>query len=232
METIYQGKKEGSKYIVDGVVDRDVAEKDGIRHFTVIIVPIITDGEDKGKWIVADRTKKQQAKNKPVKHEKSYNLIGGHIKANDMSLIGQPMSDEVLLEGALEELSEELFSAQFETSGNVSVELWENGKFTGCRESVGKYNNKELIPIGFTEFTSAQNTEYSYVYVLPVPSADVAYLVTADDYGKGLNVKLDIAIFSESQLKDMHENDPSIEICDAITRLWLPENTEILEKLR
>jgi hypothetical protein len=231
METIFCGRKVSSDYIVAGVVDRDSAEKDGIRHFTTIIVPIITDGDHKGEWIVVDRTAKQWAKNKPTDYYKSYNLIGGHIKANEMSLIGKPMTDEVLLEGALEELSEELFSSQSETSGNTSVELWEDGKFTGRRENVGKYNSNELIPIGYTEFTSAQNSEYSYVYVLPVPSMDIADLVAADDYGKNLNVKLDIEILSEEQLKDMHENDKCVEICDAITRLWLPENTVVLAKL-
>jgi hypothetical protein len=231
-ETIYYGRKIGSDYTVAGVVDRDSAEEDDIRHFTTIIVPIITDGVHKGEWLVVDRTAKQWAKNKPTEYAKSYNLIGGHTKANDMNLIGQPMTDEVLLEGALEELSEELFSAQSETSDNATVELWEDGKFTGRRESVGKYNSNELIPIGYTEFKSENNSEYSYVYVLPVPSVDIAYLVAADDYGKDLNVKLDIEILSEERLKDMHENNLSIEICDAITRLWLPENAEVLAKLR
>jgi hypothetical protein len=231
-ETIFYGRKLGSDYIVAGVVDRDSAEIDGIRHFTTIIVPIIADGADKGKWIVADRTAKQWAKNKPTEYAKSYNLIGGHIKANDISLVGKPMPPEVLLEGALEELSEELYSTQSETSGTASLEIWKDGKFTGHRESVGRYNHNELIPIDYTEFKSKNNVEYSYVYALPVPSKDVAGLVAADDYGKNLNVKLDIGIFSEAQLNNMDKNDPSIEICDAIKRLWLPENAGVLAKLR
>ncbi|MDR0992910.1 MAG: hypothetical protein LBL87_08480 [Ruminococcus sp.] len=232
METIYQGKKVGAEYIVEDFVDRDYAENNGIRHFTAIIVPFITDGKDKSKWIVHDRTPKLWAKKKPVRYEKSYNLIGGHIKADDLSLKGKPMPYKTLLEGALAELSEELFQNDFAEPKAVDVEVWENGKNTGRVSQVGRYNHKELIPVGFTEYTAKNNVEYSCVFALPVPPEDYGNLVSADDYGKNLNVKLNLEKFSEEQLKDMYENDPSVEVCDAINRLWLPENAETLDKLR
>jgi hypothetical protein len=231
MEMLYQGKKEGSEYYVEDFIDRDYAEKNGVRHYTAIIVPFIMDGTEKGKWIVHDRTPKLWAKKKPVAYDKSYNLIGGHIKASDMSLKGKPMPEKILLDGAMAELSEELFIKSLELLEDVEVEVWENSRLTELRERVGRYDSKDLIPVGFTEYDSDNNVEYSYVYALPIPSEDFDRLVSADDYGKNLNVKLNLEKFTEEQLKDLHSNEPSIEVCDAITRLWDPINAQILVKL-
>jgi translation initiation factor 2 beta subunit (eIF-2beta)/eIF-5 len=233
-ESIYKGEKIGSDYYVVGTVDRDDAEKNGIRHYTAIIVPFVMDGEDKGKWIVHDRTAKQWAKKKPVKYEKSYNLIGGHIKAEKKYsyLIGKTMPPEILLEGALEELSEELFTtAAFVPLADVTVQKWVNEEFTNKEKYVARYYPRRLISIGYTEYTSKNNVEFSYVYALPIPEKDLKTLISADDYGKNMNVELNLEIISEGQLFDLYKNNLNIEVCDAITRLWQPDNAEILDIL-
>jgi hypothetical protein len=241
MEMLYQGDKEGNEFIISGFVDRDEAEANGIRHYTAIIVPFIMDGDEKGMWVTQNRYNKLCAKNKITDNdelENSYNLIGGHIKVaiEDEALIGKPMPYSILLEGALTELSEELYHSGIVDLDEVVLEQWVNGKKTNEFLRVGKYCARQLIPVGFTEYTAKNNVEFSYVFALPVPSEDYNGLVSADDYidknGKHQNIELKLEKFTENELRHLHRHHkPKVEVCDAITRLWLPENKDTLNKL-
>lgn len=59
--------------------------------------------------------------------------------------------------------------------------------------------------------------------------------VPSDKYmkeGQGCNLFLKAAVLSELELLIVPNRNPKAEICDAITRLWLPENEAIYEKLK
>ena len=232
--------KDTEKYIVKGFVERKYAEEHKIRHVTTIIVPFIVDGDDKGKWIVHNRLAKQQAKyfeeNGQLKpdNKPSYNLLGGHCTVLDGGLgFGDLISEEFLLAEAMRELEEEAYLEDL--NGNIILEVWgaDGKKDESKNKKAKKYTGAELIRIGFTEYESKNNVEYSYVFALPVKSDIYNSLLFADDYKAGHNVYLEKEKFHEAELKYMHENEKTIEICDAITRLWLlPENEAVLNKLR
>jgi hypothetical protein len=93
-----------------------------------------------------------------------------------------------------------------------------------------------LIPVGFTSFADGSNVEYSYLYLLPIPEKDIPHLIAADNFISGdylsgykeINLELPIELHTEGELKHMHQsNEPNIEICDAITRLWSDENKAV-----
>jgi hypothetical protein len=254
-EKIYEGEKGGKnnlEYMVVGTVDRDKAEAKGICHFTTIIVPFITDtnpdSEDKGKWIFHDRTPKLWAKKKTPQYKKSFNLIGGHIQAVDESLIGKAMKSKTLVEGALDELSSELLIEDISSDfDDIKVEIWDKDGKNGTLNA-RKYFSRQLIPVGYTEYDSENNKEFSYVFALPVPIEDYGELICADDYidvdNEHRNVKLKkklateevlYAIYQEQQRIIAANKEPEIEICDAITRLWDDKNAtnkKTLAKLR
>ena len=217
MEKLYIAEKVGGEYIVKGFVEREYAEKHGIRHMTTIIVPFIRDGDDKGKWIVSDRMPKQRLKNKNVYKDGvecnvSYNLVGGHCTAEDYKLFGLPIPPAVIEQCAEREICEEV------------------------KLDNSDYAHEKLIEIGFTEYSSDDNVEYSFVYAMPVYRDDYEKLMFFDDYidkedGKHKDIKLGKGIYTEEELKNMHYNYPNTEICDAITRLWQSNNSDVLGKL-
>jgi hypothetical protein len=146
------------------------------------------------------------------------------------------MQSITLVEGALDELSAELLIKNTLPHLNViEVEVWENKEGKTRTENVSKYYSRRLIPVGYTEYDSANNREFSYVFALPVPPEDYTGLISADDYigenDKHLNIKLSLDLFTEEELKDKHYNVQDIEVCDAITRLWDDKNIQTLEKL-
>jgi len=238
-EPLYSAHKTDGKYFIDGYIDRKAAERpeNPIRHLTVIIVPFVADGADKGDWLVIDRTARQWAKGAARIKSPSYNFIGGHVKADlkDESLIGSEVARKIFDETALIELSEELWinSGQKETL----LEVWENGADTKKTVGVAQYSALPLIPIGITEFESETNYEFSFVYALPVPSADLPNLAAADDYGAGKHIYLPLFAKNETELLKvpyvtyLPDSKPNGEICDAITRLWENKNKEVYDKL-
>jgi hypothetical protein len=50
--------------------------------------------------------------------------------------------------------------------------------------------------------------------------------------GKECDIALPILQKSEAELKALYQRKPEVEICDAITRLWLWENRGAHRKLR
>lgn len=241
-ELLYMVKKSDEEYIITGITERSVAEKMGLRHLTVIVVPFVTDGADKGCWIVHNRHDKQVAKGKtgaPL----SLNLFGGHCgpSDNDISgVIGQTVGIERLRKNALRELSEELLC---KNGMEKQLELWRDGMFAGEFLYASPYEvyPESLIPIGFTEYAAKDNIEYSYIFALPVPGSQVEQIIAADNYEKrsqtdGIAYETDIALpvvfMAESELKRLWESrDPQVEVCDAITRLWEEQNRVVHQRL-
>lgn len=244
-ELLYLVGKLDGEYIITGVTERTVAEKTGLRHLTVIIVPFVTDGENKGCWVVHNRHDKQVAKGKrcaPL----SLNLFGGHCGLEDDWIgdwIGKPVGMDMLLENALRELSEELLrKVRANEAAQKKLELWRDGAFSGewLAAAACAWSPDDLIPAGFTEHTSKDNVEYSYVFALPVSGADAEELIAADNYIKSdpadgageTDIALPIVFMTEAELKRFYKsNDPNIEVCDAITRLWAQQNSDVYESL-
>lgn len=241
-ECLYTVLKQEEKYILSGITKRVVAEKLGLRHLTVIIVPFVTDGPDQSRWILHNRHDKQIAKGKscvPL----SLNLFGGHCGPPEDDItgqIGQTIGSELLCENALRELSEELLCRK---GKEKRLELWREGVFTGEYLCASPFEVKpeSLIPIGFTEYAAKDNVEYSFVFALPVPGSRVEQLIAADNYEKhsqtdGTSHEADIALpvllMAESELQRLWESrDPRIEVCDAVTRLWEEPNHAVYQKL-
>jgi hypothetical protein len=233
----------GETYDIVGFAERKYAEEHRLRHLTVIIVGFISDGKDKGKWVVHDRTEKQLAKGKKDAKSPSYNLIGGHVMVDmtDMSsvmdLAGKNTSSveikEICLKAAQRELNEELYLRGW----TAKLAVLKNGIPTNNVITVSPYKHKPLIYIGISTYESNDNVEVSYIYALPIPSSDYDKLVAADDYvdekGKHRDIFLPISAYSECELKKLHQ-DSSIsnaEVCDAITRLWSEENEYVCKVL-
>ncbi len=232
-EPLYVVERRGDDCYIVGFTERTRAEKTGERHLTVIIVPFVADGRDRGKWIVHDRTPKQQARRKRDYKTPSYNLFGGHCTANldRTDLIGTVVPMGICDDAAKRELEEELLRAGSKTE----LEIWEDGHATGAVVLADPYEPTDLIPIGFTSYQDKENVELSFVYTLPIPEADIGCLIAADNYmreGQERNLQLEIAVMSETELLIIPYRNPNAEICDAITRLWLPENTGVYEKLK
>ncbi|MFA0814528.1 MAG: hypothetical protein ACC608_01935 [Anaerofustis sp.] len=241
-ELLYMIKKSDDRYIITGITERSVAEKLGLRHLTVIIVPFVTDGADKGCWIIHNRHDKQIAKGK-TSAPLSLNLFGGHCgpPEDDIArLIGKTVGPELLRENALRELSEELLC---KNGMKKRLELWRDGVFAGEFLYASPYEvcPESLIPIGFTEYAAKDNVEYSYIFALPVPGSQVEQIIAADNYDKhsqadGITYETDIALpvvfMTESELKRLWESrDPQVEVCDAITRLWEEQNRAVYQRL-
>ena len=232
-EPLYIVEQSVDDYFITGFTERKVAEKFGVRHLTVIIVPFVADGENAGKWIVHDRTAKQWAKGKLDCKTPSYNLFGGHCTADvtQIGLIGSKIPQEICDSAAKRELEEELLCFD----GSICLEIWENKRKTDCFVNACPYEANDLIPIGFSSYADKDNIEFSYIYALPVPEKDLSTLVAADNYvinEMEHNVSLPIVVLSEIDLLVLSQTDYSIEVCDAITRLWNAENKVVIDKLR
>jgi len=240
------GRSEGN-YLITGVTKRDLAHELGLCHLTVIIVPFISNGLHKGKFIVHDRTAKLEATRVANGKSPSYNLFGGHCIA-DVAKIGATVTDSICKEEAKRELSEELFRKGGPGS-KIQLEIWEGGKRQEHTAQAEPYKPNELIPIGITLNPNEHNNECSYYFALPVPESDIfggeigfsdaipenLSLLAADSYrlnGKERNILLPIKIFSELELLKIPYLNPKTEICDAITRLWRPENERVYKTLK
>lgn len=234
-EPLFLVEQRGDKYFITGFTEWDIAEQNNLRHLTVIIVSFVADGKEKGKWVVHDRTQRQWARGLPDCKNLSYNFFGGHCTADlsRVDLIGAEVPQEICDFTARRELEEELLC-----HGNeIELEKWEGRQKRVENVTAGFYHAKEPIPIGFSSFSGIGNLEISYIYALPIPEADLPKLVASDSYmldGKEHSVCLPIVTVSESELKEMHarSEETNVEICDAVTRLWLPENAGVYKKLK
>lgn len=242
-ELLYLVGKSDESYLITGITERLVAEKRGLRHLTVIIIPFITDGANKGCWIVHNRHDKQIAKGK-TSAPLSLNLFGGHCGPPEddvAALIGKTVELELLRENALRELSEELLC---KNGTEKRLELWRDGAFARdfLYAAPYKVSPESLIPVGFTEYAAKDNVEYSYIFALPVPGDQSEQIIAADNYEKrgqiieGMVYEADIALpvmfIPEPELKRLWEKrDPEIEVCDAITRLWEEQNRAVYQRL-
>lgn len=233
LEPLYIVETKEEEIIITGFTERSTAEKYGIRHLTVIIVPFVIDGDNAGKWIVHDRTAKQWGNGKINCKSPSWNFFGGHATADstNIDLIGKVVPQSICLDAAKRELEEELLCP----GGEKILEVWKNKKKTNKIVHGIPYQAQELIPIGFSSYTDKDNVELSYFYALPIPQEDVKNLFGADNYTRDRvihEVYLPICLFLEKDLLVASQMKPDIEVCDAITRLWLPENKTVIEKLR
>ena len=237
-ERIVTVERKNGSIIYTGSVERELAERDGIRHLTVIIAPYITDGASRGFLITHNRHDKQLAKGKPCP-EYSYNLFGGHCNPpdeGDGELIGHEVSEKFLLSNAMRELSEELYrKAQADDIGAEELENRSGGQpIYGAPYPV---REDELIPLGYISCEEKYDMEYSYLYALPVSSVNAQSVIAADDYrradGTKGNIALPSAIMSLDELRETHEKArPDAEVCNAITRLWNEQNKAVYIKLR
>jgi len=241
--------KNDGVYTITGVTDRKFAEKNNLRHLTTICVAYIADGIHKGKWIVHNRYHKQIAKGlqSPVV---SYNLFGGHCTPGDYSLgslMNVEVSEKFLRAQMLRELSEELLEKgdpSIRWRWDYALEVWENGKrklsdgVPATTVVKSHYvTEKSLVPVGFTEYSDEKNSEYSFVFALPVASFLYNQLVAADDYyveedHSKRRIMLPLTVFSEDELKAMALSVREVEVCDSISRLFDEVNLPVLEKLR
>ena len=232
-ERIITVDRKDDKILYTGSVERDIAHQSGICHLTVIIVPFISDGADQGKWIVHNRRDKQLAKglNTPGY---SYNLFGGHCNPpeNEDELIGTEISEDVLLDSALREMSEEFY---LKSERGVALENYNTEKAVYAKPY--PLSPAKLIPLGWADYSDGRDAECSFYYALKVPSKDAQNVIAADDYirtdGRKGNIGLPISFKSEQEMFLLYQqNNSDIEICNAISRLWDPQNNTVLSKIR
>jgi 8-oxo-dGTP pyrophosphatase MutT (NUDIX family) len=232
-EKLYIVKKTKRGYEICGLEERSVAEQKGLRHLTVIIVPFVASGPEEGRWIVHDRTAKLWAKKKAAGATASLNLFGGHCSAGEeaSSRIGTLVTMDIFDAAAERELEEELLRR----GTGHKLEVWDNNQGASDSREAAKYAHLPLIPVGIVTYSSASNCEASYLYALPVPAADVDALIAADNYTRGgeeRDIALPILRMRENELKKLHRKNPTVEICDAISRLWLCKNRSARRKLQ
>lgn len=234
-ERIITVEKADNKIIYTGSTERTTAEQYGIRHLTVIAAPIITEGKDKGKLLVHNRRDKQLAKGKACP-KYSYNFFGGHCNppAVESPLIGKPVNEELLLENILRELSEEMY---LPTEADAKTTVLEN-KADGSAIYAKPFplNRSDLIPLGYTVYSSCNDNEFSFVYALPLTSDTAGRVIAADDFqkpdGSKGNLALPTALMTLDDLRALYEKgDNDTEICNAISRLWEKQNEAVYRKL-
>ena len=235
-------------YIIKGAIEREFAENNQIRHLTTICVAFIMDGEHREKWIVHNRRHKQIAKGLESP-EYSYNLFGGHCSTDGYALaplLDVRINDDFLRRQMVRELNEEIMEIEDgDRHWPRVLEIWEDDKQKMMSDypqtvtvSPYRFDDKDLIPIGFTEYSGHKNSEYSFVFALPILSGNYPRLIAADDYyldgdHSKHNIALPVSVFSERELKRMMRfKKRKVEICDSITRLFEKENSPVLEKLR
>ena len=231
-ERIITVEKQNDSVVYSGSTLRDLAHLCGIRHLTVIIVPFIADGENKGKWLVHNRSDKQLAKGL-VTPPYSYNLFGGHCNPpeNEEALLGKEISPHLLLDAAVREMSEELFIRE-----DRGRELEIFGTENTIRVLPYPVSAEKLIPLGYADFNDTKDHECSYYFALPLPVQNPEGFIAADDYlredGSKGNVALPVSLKTERELYELYrENNSDIEICNAISRLWEEQNKELYHRL-
>lgn len=234
-------EQDGQVYI-NGMAERGTAERDGLRHLTVIVVPFIAAGPYAGCWVVHNRFEKQLAKGKQCP-PLSLNLFGGHCDGageHMADLVGHPVPERLLRKNLLRELSEELYATG--SSDDAAPSMLErrlNGSPTpdGAVKAYQYISPlSEPIAAGYTVYTGKSNLECSYIYALPIPGMDAEKLIAADDYRRADGTKGDLALpvilTTEAELRRQFQSgDSEREVCDAITRLWEKQNAGTYEKL-
>lgn len=231
-EKLYIVEKTKLGYEIVGFKARSVAEKQGLRHLTVIIVPFVTSGPEQGRWIVHDRTAKLWAKGKAAAASASLNLFGGHCSADEeaQKRIGELVTMDIFDVAAKRELEEELLRR----GKGHTLEGWQSKAGPSESREAAGYAHLPLIPIDVVTYDGEDNKEASFLYALPVPAADVDALIAADNYErdhKERDIALPILRMNGKELKRLHKQNPDVEICDAISRLWLWKNRAANRKL-
>ena len=232
-EKLYIVQKTKHGYEIVGFEARSVAEKQGLRHLTVIIVPFVAGGPEQGRWIVHDRTAKLWAKGKAAAASASLNLFGGHCSADEeaQKRIGELVTMDIFDVAAERELEEELLRR----GKGHTLEVWQSKAGPSESREAAGYAHLPLIPIDVVTYDGEDNKEASFLYALPVPAADVDALIAADNYErdhKERDIALPILRMNGKELKRLHKQDPDVEICDAISRLWLWKNRAANRKLK
>jgi len=135
MEILYIVNKESSeKYRIIGMLEREYAHAIGARHVSVVIVPYVSNGADKGKWLVLNRYTRQIAKGKKASINPSWNLFGGHCNHSPNKTIGTLIDEKDIMDTVLDEIQGELLTTRFpdgyESDDNSEVcdaitRLWE-----------------------------------------------------------------------------------------------------------
>lgn len=234
-ERIITVESTDNKIIYTGSSERTTAEQNGIRHLTVIAVPVVTDGTHKGKLLVHNRRDKQLAKGKACP-EYSYNFFGGHCNPPEYEspLIGKPISEELLSENLLRELSEEMFISSADKTDAAILENRAGNSAVFAKPYPLKKD--DLIPLGYTKFSSTHDNEYSYMYAMLLTSDTANVIIAADDYqkpdGTKGNLALSTALMTLDELHSLYRSSKTeVEICNAITRLWDKQNEAVFQKL-
>ncbi|MCL2810495.1 MAG: hypothetical protein FWD25_01215 [Clostridia bacterium] len=234
-------KETEEQYRIIGLLERKYAHAVGARHVSVVIVPYISNGiNNKGKWLVHNRYPKQCARGEISPQNPEWNLFGGHCNPS------KPVSEyfDKLLDfddvwaTVFDELQDELLIKNpSEGMAEKKLEIWEKGKIIGKTKATPyPFDKDRLTFVGVAAFADNSNVEYTYYFALAIDEDVVPLLTAADDYedkkSKEKNlVELPINYFAESELRAKYiKNDK--EVCDAITRLWLDENSAVLHKLR
>jgi hypothetical protein len=251
-------KTKKGNFPIERIEERAVAEQSGLRHLTTIIVPF--DVRD-NKWILHDRFNKLAARaiasgKKVTEVYQSWNLNGGHVTPpeNGEALVGTNVTEAMIYESFREELGQEVLRKAPEgMSGDKTIEIWNDGEFKGAKITAFSRHVElfKAFPVGWASYSKQTskgfNSEHSFVFALPITFADEADesgFMIADDVEKGRHVLLNHRKFTFDEVKKLASLQTAageervkgeacgIEVCDAITRLFMPENLETMFKLQ
>ena len=167
----------------------------------------------------------------------SLDLFGGHCYAQ-VSQIGYIVEESDMMFGVMREMNRRLL---LRGSGEITLEVWEEKLrepvFMGRQTASPylEYADGDWINMGLVEYRDEANSEYSYVFAMPIPAYDVEQLLAAGKYprdGEKQGVQLPLHMYAEEELRALYGfRMPNREICDAITRLWEPQNAETYARL-
>lgn len=261
MEYLYAVRRDESArsgFQVVGVVEREAMHEMAIRHVTTIGILVITDGPDAGKLVVHDRyaklVGKAEAREKTsadcelkaiqlrANPFQSYNLFGGHLAVPDtlpVRDIGRNLTEEEPRQCILHELAEELAltPAPGQTEGLRTVYRREaDGSMMPVTVASFPVRKEEVVYMGMTDYVSANNTEFSFVYAIPISAEVYQHVVATDNYydqnGCLIDVLLSVEAFSLEEICAMNTLKPQgKELCDAITRLLDMKNNDLWQSL-
>lgn len=261
MEYLYAVRRNESArggFEIVGVMEREAMHEMAVRHVTTIGILVITDGPDAGKLVVHDRYAKllgkAEAREKTSRDcelkairlranpFQSYNLFGGHLSVSDalpVRDIARNLTEEEPHQCILHELAEELAltPAPGQTECLRIVYRREvDGSMTPVTVAEFPVRQEEVVCLGITDYLSANNAEFSFIYAIPISAEVYKHLAATDNYydqnGRLIDVLLPIEAFSLEEIRAMNMLKPQgKELCDAITRLLDVKNNELWQSL-
>lgn len=214
----YAVKRDGTDYLISGIVCMGEAKEDSACRLAVTVVPFIASGKNQGKFVVYDTLPLKRVTGSPDCMTPAYDMLQMFCIADPSApdLIGEPVPQYVCNIFAWRVIRDKI-----------------EQRVTGMH-----YDDSKILPVGFATNTGHGGNVVNYIFAMPMEESQITStlpFVAIEHYvdknhGMKRSVALRLQMHSQMELRSLFESS-SVQVSETISELWLPENETVYGKL-